>query len=134
MQRLHLIHEPLGAALFKVAPRGGVAARAQPWLRRGGSGRVAGKGRLVTTPLCDQFRKGGREKKVYFANRYAPPFSIERWNAGRACIRDSHALKFGYGPSLSNTFAISPTKLIWISSPVSDFPTKNSLPVSAPST
>ena len=25
----------------------------------------------------------------YFANLYAPPFSTERWNAGRACIRDS---------------------------------------------
>ena len=62
----------------------------------------------------------------YFANRYAPPFSTERWNAGRACMRDSHALRFGYGASLSNTFAISPTKLIWISAPVSELPTKNS--------
>src|SRR5665213_386234 len=70
----------------------------------------------------------------HYTNRYAPPFSTERWNAGRACMRDSQALKFGYGPSLSNTFAISPTKLIWISAPVSDFPTKNSLPFSAPST
>jgi hypothetical protein len=31
----------------------------------------------------------------YFANLYAPPFSTERWNAGRACIRDSQALRFG---------------------------------------
>src|SRR6266851_1817084 len=70
----------------------------------------------------------------YFANLYAPPFSIERWKAGRACMRESHALRFGYGPSLSNTFAISPTKLIWISAPVSVSPTKNCLPFSARST
>jgi hypothetical protein len=48
----------------------------------------------------------------HFANRYAPPFSILRWNAGRACMRDSHALRFGYGPSLLNAFAMSPAKLI----------------------
>src|SRR5713226_9170481 len=70
----------------------------------------------------------------YFANLYAPPFSIERWKAGRACMRDSHALKFGYGPSLSNTLAMSTTKLIWISAPVSVSPTKNCLPFSARST
>ena len=32
---------------------------------------------------------------AYLTNRYAPPFSIERWNAGRACIRDNHALRLG---------------------------------------
>jgi hypothetical protein len=32
---------------------------------------------------------------AYLANRYAPPFSIERWNAGRACIRDNQALRLG---------------------------------------
>ena len=31
----------------------------------------------------------------HFANLYAPPFSIERWNAGRACMRVSHAARFG---------------------------------------
>ena len=31
----------------------------------------------------------------YYANRYAPPFSMLRWNAGRACMRDSQALRFG---------------------------------------
>src|SRR4051812_16645130 len=69
----------------------------------------------------------------HLANRYAPPFSTERWNAGRACMRPSHAFRFGYGPILSNTFAISPTKLIWISAPVRDRPTKNSRPCRAPS-
>jgi hypothetical protein len=33
--------------------------------------------------------------RFHFANRYAPPFSIERWNAGRACIRDNQAAKLG---------------------------------------
>lgn len=46
------------------------------------------------------------------ANRYAPPFSIDRWNAGRACIRPSQPARFGYGSNFPNTFAISPTKLI----------------------
>src|SRR5690349_3343813 len=69
-----------------------------------------------------------------YANRYAPPFSTERWNAGRACIRDSQADRFGYAPSFPNTLAISPTKLIWMSAPVSEAPTKNSRPWSAPST
>src|SRR5712664_913954 len=70
-------------------------------------------------PLPDPPPQGGREQESalaspspYFANRYAPPFSTLRWNAGRACMRDSHALRFGWGASLSNTFAISPTKLI----------------------
>src|SRR5690349_2834442 len=68
------------------------------------------------------------------ANLYAPPFSMLRWNAGRACMRPSQAARFGYGSSLPNTFAISPTKLIWMSAPVSDVPTKNSRPFSAAST
>src|SRR5712664_1339170 len=89
---------------------------------------LAGRGRgwgspgtvlVATPPLPDPPPQGGREQESalaspspYFANRYAPPFSTLRWNGGRACMRDSHALKFGYGASLSNTFAISPTKLI----------------------
>src|ERR1700722_10438898 len=43
----------------------------------------------------------GTRGTYFFANRYAPPFSIDRWNAGRACIRDSQAVRLGYGPSLS---------------------------------
>src|SRR6202047_2211216 len=78
--------------------------------------------------------KPKHQRKTYFAKRYAPPFSLERWNAGRACIRVSQAPRFEYGPSLLNTLAISPTKLIWISAPVSALPMKNSLPLSAPST
>src|SRR6266849_2394956 len=106
-----------------------------PLLLWGGSGVGRGWGfhgqsALVATPPPPQ---RGRDKRAYFANLYAPPFSIERWNAGRACIRDSHALRFGYGSSLLNAFAISPTKLIWMSAPVSELPTKNSRPLSAPS-
>src|SRR5882724_7392692 len=90
----------------------------------------------VRTVWVPAFRRDdeGVAPSPYFANRYAPPFSTLRWNAGRACIRDNQALKFRYGASLSNTFAISPTKLIWISAPVSELPTRNSRPFSAPST
>jgi hypothetical protein len=43
--------------------------------------------------------EGDHGAAPYFANLYAPPFSTLRWNAGRACIRDSHPLRLGYGPS-----------------------------------
>src|SRR6476661_32316 len=54
----------------------------------------------------DAWHRPGMTPMRHFANRYAPPFSTLRWNAGRACIRDSHAPRSGYGPSLSNTFAM----------------------------
>jgi hypothetical protein len=38
-------------------------------------------------------------KPTYYANRYAPPFSTERWNAGRACMRDSQALRHVPNPT-----------------------------------
>src|SRR4051812_31674848 len=93
-------------------------------IRRGGRGETG----LCRHALRDGTAYRPRLRAVatdsYFANLYAPPFSTERSNAGRACIRVSQAAKSGYGPSLSNTFAISPTKLIWMSAPVSDVPTK----------
>jgi hypothetical protein len=48
-------------------------------------------GRGVKVPVF----AGMKVRQSYLANRYAPPFSTERWKAGRACIRVSQAFRFG---------------------------------------
>ena len=101
-------------------------------LRDEGVGQGApSRGRGVWVPARASL--GPERRRVTQTGTPRPSRSL-RWNAGRACIRPSQAARFGYGSSLPNTFAISPTKLIWMSAPVSDGPTKNSRPFSAPST
>src|SRR6478735_9676169 len=114
---------------YPVVPRKAGAHNHNCWWKK----KVFANLPLSTAPAYGSPPPRGRHRG-YLANRYAPPFSTERWKAGRACIRVSQAFRFGYGPSLSNTFAISPTQLIWISAPVNDGPTKNSRSFSAPST
>jgi hypothetical protein len=82
----------LAQALKLPAPLRGQDERSS-LLGVGGGGRQPQ--RLLLPPSPTLPRKGGGRRNPYFANRYAPPFSTLRWKAGRACIRDSHALKFG---------------------------------------